>query len=151
MTTIACDGKNLAADGRTTTGPELIHNTTNKLVLRPGLILAFTGYAAGLRPLTAWVEAGADPAQYPPGLSDGCVVWMFSRKFKTPMIQHGNVPYFVPTPWRHAIGSGREYAMGAMDMGASAQDAIKVASRHDLSTGGKITMINVREHLRRKS
>lgn len=37
-----------------------------------------------------------------------------------------------------AIGSGEEYAIGAMDFGASAKDAVKVAMNRDIYTGGRI-------------
>ncbi len=37
-----------------------------------------------------------------------------------------------------AIGSGRHFALGAMDFGASAKQAVKIASGRDLYTGGRI-------------
>jgi hypothetical protein len=42
-----------------------------------------------------------------------------------------------------AIGSGSEYAMGAMGYGASAVDAVAVAAVHDVWTGPTVTMIEV--------
>lgn len=37
-----------------------------------------------------------------------------------------------------AMGSGAVYALGAMDAGASAKEAVKIASDRDIYTGGKI-------------
>ena len=37
-----------------------------------------------------------------------------------------------------ASGTGAQYAMGAMHMGASAEEAVKIASLRDPDTGGKI-------------
>jgi hypothetical protein len=42
-----------------------------------------------------------------------------------------------------AIGSGAEYALGAMGYGASAVDAVAVASAHDVWTGPTVTMIEI--------
>jgi ATP-dependent protease HslVU (ClpYQ) peptidase subunit len=49
------------------------------------------------------------------------------------------VPQRFCAPYR-AIGSGRDFAIGAMAMGASAVQAIEIACLHDRSTGGKIFM-----------
>jgi ATP-dependent protease HslVU (ClpYQ) peptidase subunit len=40
-----------------------------------------------------------------------------------------------------AIGSGGEYALGAVEMGASLREAIKVASKHDPNTGLGVKII----------
>ncbi|MDD2046117.1 proteasome subunit beta [Pseudomonas putida] len=42
-----------------------------------------------------------------------------------------------------AIGSGAPYALAAMDMGASAEDAVRAAMKRDIYTGGKIRTIRV--------
>lgn len=43
-----------------------------------------------------------------------------------------------------AIGSGREYALGAMEMGASAIEAVRVACKHDVWTAEPIMAIDLR-------
>ena len=42
-----------------------------------------------------------------------------------------------------AVGSGEGFAYGAMDMGADAKQAVKVASGRDLYTGGRIRTIKI--------
>jgi len=42
----------------------------------------------------------------------------------------------VTTPF--AIGSGRRYALGAMEYGASSEEAVLIAAKYDKHTGGKI-------------
>ncbi len=42
-----------------------------------------------------------------------------------------------------AIGSGREYALGAMASGASASDAVEVASKFDVFTGGPVRSVSL--------
>ncbi|MCE1053401.1 proteasome subunit beta [Pseudomonas alloputida] len=45
----------------------------------------------------------------------------------------------------YAIGSGTPYAFAAMDMGASAEEAVEMAARRDTSTGGKIRSMRIGE------
>lgn len=42
-----------------------------------------------------------------------------------------------------AIGSGNQFAIGAMDMGASAKQAVKIAIERDCFSGGKIRTYKV--------
>ncbi|CAL2056024.1 hypothetical protein [Tenacibaculum sp. 190524A05c] len=44
-----------------------------------------------------------------------------------------------------AIGSGKDYAIGAMQMGADVEKAVEVANIHDIHCGGKISKIVI-EH-----
>ena len=43
----------------------------------------------------------------------------------------------------YAIGSGSPHAITAMDMGASAEEAVKMASKRCYQTGGKINTFNI--------
>ncbi|SEC25304.1 hypothetical protein SAMN05216178_3987 [Pseudomonas saponiphila] len=46
-----------------------------------------------------------------------------------------------------AIGSGSAYALAAMDMGASAEDAVRAAMKRDIYTGGKVRTVQIaRDH-----
>lgn len=45
----------------------------------------------------------------------------------------------------YAIGSGRQFAYGAMDHGSSAKEAVEIAAQRDPYTGGKITEIDLIE------
>lgn len=56
---------------------------------------------------------------------------------------------FVPsgpliTDWI-AIGSGKDYAVGALSMGASAEEAVQVAITNDAWTGGRVTAIDLKD------
>lgn len=51
-------------------------------------------------------------------------------------------PVLVPASF-DAIGSGGPYAMGAMQVGASAQDAVRAARKLDVHTGGNITIVRL--------
>jgi hypothetical protein len=43
-----------------------------------------------------------------------------------------------------ADGSGYKFALGAMDHGKSAKDAVKYAMTRDIYTGGKVKVIKVK-------
>lgn len=42
-----------------------------------------------------------------------------------------------------AIGSGSAYALAAMDMGASAEEAVRAAMKRDIYTGGKVRTVRI--------
>lgn len=44
-----------------------------------------------------------------------------------------------------AIGSGRDFAIAAMHLGYCAKDAIQISARFDLTTGGKITVLELQK------
>ena len=50
-------------------------------------------------------------------------------------------PFVIDAPF-HAIGSGADFAIGAMAAGKSATDAVKIAAKFDLATGGAIRTIS---------
>jgi 20S proteasome alpha/beta subunit len=48
-----------------------------------------------------------------------------------------------------ATGSGREFALAAMDLGASPEEAVKIACERDMMSGGNITALTRPRKLRR--
>lgn len=61
-------------------------------------------------------------------------------------LSSGKKPVFieVEAPF-YAIGSGWQLALGAMEMGATAEQAVEVAIRHDEGCGGQIDVIRCYE------
>ena len=66
---------------------------------------------------------------------------------------NGDVFYFSDSPYPSgplrdeffAIGSGQEYALGALSVGVSAKEAVKVASLHDAWTNDEIEVLEIQE------
>lgn len=54
----------------------------------------------------------------------------------------GAGPWPVTTEF-YALGSGTELAMGAMELGATAEQAVAVAAKHNVDTGGQITVLRL--------
>ena len=51
------------------------------------------------------------------------------------------VPYSVKAPF-YAIGSGRDHALGALEAGATAVEAVQIAIKLDISCGGSIQTLS---------
>ncbi len=139
MTTIATDGKLLAADGRTSAGDVILTNAAKKVQRLPdGSIAGSAGAADGgpsaVAALAAALKAGEQPPKYAGDYSilrllpDGSALYYYDRL---------DMPIPVSPPF--AIGSGKSAALGAMKAGANARQAVKIAAEVDVYTGGKIT------------
>lgn len=129
MTTIAWDGRVLAADTQCS-----IHRmSTEKLHrLADGSLVGMAGNSGTCLRVVKALDAG-EVEPFDPGEYAYLRVWPDGRaEFSTgdgavPMQQ----PYF-------AIGSGADYAMGALAMGADAMAAVRIAALFDSHTGGRV-------------
>ena len=137
MSVIAWDGKTLAADRMATAG--CMRKTATKIFkLESGEVLAFSGIVEQALVLMAWFKDGQDPAKWPAfQRKDGddwtimVVAYEVDELFtyqQEPVAQPVEDPYM-------AWGEGREFAMGAMAMGANARLAVEVTSRLCVSCG----------------
>lgn len=140
MTTIAYKDGVIATDGQTTSGSTIVRLNTVKMRKTKKA----THYCAGshdeIDVLVSALDSGAkigracnansimvkDGSAYLCGEEDGEA---FACK-----IEKGEF---------RAIGSGWEYAMGAMAAGCSAKQAVKIAASLDIYTGGKIRTYKV--------
>src|SRR4051812_27392917 len=52
---------------------------------------------------------------------------------------------------RYAIGSGADYALGALAAGASVREALDIAQQHDSATGHRMTVVQAAELLEREA
>jgi len=150
MTTIAYDGVCVAADSRRCAGWEIVDDNATKVVVRHGRIYAQSGLGGMLDPLVEWHHSGADPKCVPSSSgSDGwgllVVEIVDGRPVATYRCNEAPWPVAVPPPWSQ--GSGGNYATGAMCAGRTAAEAVAIAARRDIATGGRITEINIAEAL----
>lgn len=139
MTTIATDGYAVAGDGRSTRNDSVTGNNRRKVHPLPdGSVVGGAGRTAdaerAIRTLTEMTndEVKGDYALirlYPSGK-----VEIYEGSLKSPI--RSKAP--------HAIGTGSDVAMGAMLAGATAQEAVKIAGKIDIYTGGKVTSYSAR-------
>ena len=141
MTTIAFDyeSKKVSYDSRVTQDDKIITDSCVKMYKRDGLVL----FAAGeMGQCDAIIDA------YILGVSDAV------NSFEAIIIDHGKAYKFAKydkdsfekyeLKFSHAIGSGEEHAITAMDLGCSAKKAVKYAMKRDSCTGGRIRTFSLK-------
>lgn len=137
MTTIATDGLGVAADGRLMRNDIIVSNSREKAQRLPdGSLLGCAGDSVDVEAFVKWLASGGKR----PKPSD---------KFSALHLTQDGLFYYsetgdgIPCDPPFAIGSGCEVAMGAMDAGATPQEAVELASERDPFTGGKIVCLEL--------
>lgn len=136
MTTIACNKESLYGDLQMTNGTYKFKSNGKVFRFKAGdywqvgFIVGFAGTANGMFDVK---EFFANPNGPRPRVKDisglvlteGGDIFRFDHYLKWHSV---DVPYC-------AIGSGQDFAMGAMALGASPKEAVKIAMKHDIYTG----------------
>lgn len=147
MTTVAWDGKILAADtlSQDTWG---LKDSRNKIFSNP---FWFAAGAGDLSCTLKWFKA-VENMNLEKVLEAGVPNWhkddndpsLILICKKTTMAWKASGGLFIPVSRTfHAIGSGRDYALAAMRCGKTAFQAVEIASEFDINTGGQITWENL--------
>lgn len=132
MTTIAFDGTVLAAD----TQASLFKDPIRKIyLLDSGAVFGASGNVEDLYAALAWLREGGGKPKLQNNFH-GILI----RHRKAVLLEEGLIEMPFSGPFV-AIGSGREFAMGALYCGASASAAIHCAHSYDPSTGSGIETI----------
>lgn len=138
MTTITFRDGILAADTLIAYNT-IVNGERPKIALAGEYYVALAG-SAFLRPaLEAWVSAGCPKDAVPELLMEHATQFAAIILDKTGQPYEFDNGFLVPiyAPYT-AIGSGALLALGAMAHGASAEEAVEAAARHDKNTGGRI-------------
>ena len=138
MTTIAYRDGVMAADGRVTDGQLVVTDECKKIrKLSDGALFALCGDDYLEEAIVEWLEA-CEPETVPPTGKDFTAILVDTS---------GNLSTYSGVgerflPWYDvkfaAFGSGGELAYGAMEMGATADQAVAVAIRRNTHSGGLI-------------
>lgn len=132
MTTIVFDGSTVAWDSRVTAGGDIITDNAQKRYKVDGRTFWCSGTVGDFQEF-AEAYAGRESRRelsvgalvldrdglYVSG-TDGCEIW------RTPVIA------------ACALGSGGDYALGAISCGKTAREAVKIATTRDSRSGGRI-------------
>lgn len=145
MTTIAWDGKTLAADTLITCDGE--REGYGPKIWRFGpLLIAGDGSRALCLAFRSWVVGGlkgACPIGGPEREANGLVVMPNGR-----VVCWGyNGPWDVRLP-TYALGSGGRIAQAALHLGKTAEEAVRFAIEHDTGSGGEVTVLSLRPRAR---
>ena len=138
MTTIVWDGQRLYADTQITQEGAPKVNAKKLLVTEDGFLVGMAGVLKDCRRLLLWFRRGANPAKVPEDLQASLLVVTPVGRLLT-VDSDGTVCELLDH--RFAIGSGAQYALGAMAMDASGPEAIEVAMSFDPATGGRVVSV----------
>lgn len=135
MTTIVWDGKTLAADKQLNDNSIALSST--KIYKFENHLLFAAGAMTDIQAMLEWWKRGADPKDFPSSQSvkENMIAFQIIKPDKTLWILEGHpYPYQIENS-KFAVGSGRNYALGALSMGADAVKAVEVACEWDLNSG----------------
>jgi ATP-dependent protease HslVU (ClpYQ) peptidase subunit len=149
MTTIAFDGLILAADSLCCWGNMKESRDAEKLRFVDGHYYAVTGADGMLDALIAWHKAGAKPEQYPRVGETGAQLVVINKTLRACIYYEQDQPYGCAVPRRWAIGTGRDFAMGALHAGANAVDAVRIAANLDTRSGGPVQWFNTNDPVKK--
>lgn len=146
MTAIAWDGCSIAADKMMCVGDTPMVTTKLRKVALDGneYIIGVTGgLYYGLALLDWWVM-GADPGKWPSFQATDNWTRLIIAPIGGKPYWFGRMPYPIMCDNHFAAwGSGRELALGALAMGASAKEAVEVANRLGLYSGLGVDVFEV--------
>lgn len=136
MTTIAWDGEVLAVDSLGVMNDIIVDQKTRKLFLNIGdyKAVAICGHYDEMLSFVYWLkELNSKEAPKAEGTAvcidqeNNCYVYHCQK-----------VARRIPATAPYANGSGFELALGAMDAGVSARNAVEIACKRDIFSGGEI-------------
>lgn len=147
MTTIAFDGKSVAFDTQSTCGGRISH-VDDKVVEIQNYGIVYAGGSGELDSVHAfqdWVAGGMKPDDYPDlckeRADNSCFILI---NYKGELQEFERRPHPVATVvGRDALGSGSDYALGAMAAGKSAEEAVRIAMEYDAYTGGEVIVFDM--------
>ena len=110
-------------------------------------MFAFTGDFGVFEPAINWyLNDDANPEKAPKASKDGN--WRLLVAFPDHVVSYTDtVPYGEEFPYPQAFGSGAAYAMTAMRIGKTAEEAVKIAAELDVWTAGPVQVVNIAETL----
>lgn len=140
MTTIAYKDGVIAYDSRQTRSGAIVSDDCSKCEIVNGISFFLAGAVCDEKALIAayFGTPSSAPVECSGYVVDGGKLLMVGHDDKTGIWKQELDP---TNP--DAIGSGSAYALAAMDMGASAEDAVLAAMKRDIYTGGKVRVIKI--------
>lgn len=138
MSVVAWDGKSIAADKQSGHVGKISAITKIRRIAT-GEVVAWVGSQGGGLMLAKWYEDGADPAKWPEFQKDKDERSTLIVACATGVKIFENLPIAITfdEPF-NAWGSGQDFAVAAMAMGANAYDAVMMANRYSDGCGNGV-------------
>jgi ATP-dependent protease HslVU (ClpYQ) peptidase subunit len=138
MTTIAYKDGIIAVDSRTTSGSTISSDRAQKIFYKDGVCFVLGGQMNLVDDLiNSWPDLGIETENIGGFAWDGEKLWeIVCSDEKLTKQKHD-----VNEPW--ACGTGGDFALGALDMGATAEEAVKIAIGRDIYSGGEVKTVRI--------
>jgi len=140
MSVLVWDGETLACDSDMNDGQVKV--PFDKTWREGQRLCGVVGPIADCVKLRDWVRGGAIPDRYPTIAPDAYLVIVYPNGELTRFTATG-----IPIATFHkriALGTGRDFAYGAMFMGASATDAVRAAIKYSASCSGEVKALKLK-------
>ena len=144
MTTVAFDGRTMAADTLATDNWGLIEWVNDKILRGPDFLAGTSGEHGAIK---RWwrVVCGMTLEQllaygYPDFDADRNDPAIVLADAAGNIWRHVTGGFFKVSRGFHAVGSGRDYALAAMHLGKTAAEAVALAMEFDHGTGGDVVV-----------
>jgi len=141
MTTIAFRDGILAADTLMVSATSMRSGYGSKIFRAGDVLLALTGFAPTAFALRDWYLCEPKKRQQMPDFERVGSMVVFGKSEIVVYCQGASQPEAKAE--FYAYGSGQDIALGAMAMGASAADAVSIAARFCIYTGGHIETLEL--------
>lgn len=139
MTTIAFKDGVLASDGKITTGGCITNLNSKKIFRVDSAWIGVCGTVADWGLLIDYLNNANAPI--PPNAEFDCIYMPDRGKAVILEVCKGGMLREISFQQPFAIGSGGAYAIGAMAAGSSAVEAVKIACKYDVYSGGKVQSV----------
>lgn len=140
MTTIAYRAGCFAADTQCTNGDGSMLRVRKLTRLEDGSVFAGAGDYFAVLALKEWAATGFEGKRPTKTAEAECLLLKADRTLW--VLGSGGKPFEIVDEFT-AIGSGSNYAIGAMAFGATALQAVKIAAKHCVATSGPFDVMRV--------
>jgi hypothetical protein len=143
MTVICWDGASVAADSLECYGSCRAAKPVQKLRERGGYIFACTGTGAMFEPLIEWYLQGFKKDMIPPSGDSHKDTKLLVFKDGKAWVISPDLPHHAELHAPDAWGIAADMAIGAMEAGASAQQAVEICIKREVYVGGPVQVIDL--------
>ena len=145
MTAIAWDGRYLASDSLVCYGSSRGSAPFKKIRTCDGVAYALTGSSALFEPMITWIQSGAHPSDKPICSDEHAKTLLLVFRDNRCFGYRADLPYPDEFSAPDAWGVGADFAIGAMEAGKNAVEAVEIAIRREVYTGGPVEFIDLHE------
>lgn len=146
MTVVAYKDGQIASDSRCQIGEMVCSDKIQKIFKGPNVISGGAGDAADLTNLERWTKAGGDLQKMDDRMYGMAIYKIGPKKYRAIRLEQKHQGWYeVPLVQGEYIvlGSGREVAAGALEAGATVEEAVEIAIKLIPSCGGKVQTLSL--------